>query len=36
MVYQELFALDFKFVVASQAKVTKETNKPAAKPPFNA
>jgi hypothetical protein len=34
VVYQELFALDFKFVGASKAKATKATNKPAAKQPF--
>ena len=36
MVYQELFALDFKFVGASSTNTTKETSKPAAKPPFQA
>jgi hypothetical protein len=34
VVYQELFALDFKFVGASQAKATKAIGKPAAKPAF--
>jgi hypothetical protein len=34
VVYQELFAPDFKFVGASQAKTTKTIGKTAAKPPF--
>jgi hypothetical protein len=36
VVYQELFTLDFKFVGDGQAKATKETGKPSAKPPFTA
>jgi hypothetical protein len=36
VVYQELFALDFKFVSASQAKATKAMGKTAAKLPFTA